>query len=339
MLTRTQSPPRIITILFLTALAVLSVASCTSRESTRPSRPTPADTYEILDVSETDSTASDTRLDVPPASVPHMVIGTWNLHNFSRYGDSEYRIDDIADEIRTLASDILAVQELKVKEDTNGSPPQAWDALLDLLPEYSGVHAPWDLGNDTTVGLLYRSDVVTLEDWTVIYEDDWYAFPRPPLVATVTVARDGMSVTFNVVSLHLKAMRDSADRRADACFKLDQYVQSSSEQNFLLIGDLNDDPHDEIGDNVFLGVFLDDPDYVFITAVLPPESVTSTGYYHMVNGRRIQGEFLDHGIATTHLANQYRSVTPAIFGVPESEFDDYRSQVSDHFPVMITFEP
>jgi endonuclease/exonuclease/phosphatase family metal-dependent hydrolase len=268
---------------------------------------------------------------------PSFRLASFNLHNFSQYGDREYRIDDIAGEIAGFRPDILGLQELEPEEGSDGSFPQAWDALLEELPDYEGVHATWDF-RDTTVGLFYRTDTVTLDDWEVIFEDDWSAFPRPPLVAHVTVRHESSPVSFTVIVVHLKAFGDSVDRRRDACEKLVEYIEDRPGQSFVIIGDMNDDPYDPAGENSFDGTFLGNPDYVFITADLPPESVSSTGYHHYVGDEYIEGEFLDHAIATAGFYAQFDEVTPAILGRPTEELSDWVRNVSDHFPLVIDFD-
>ena len=293
-----------------------------------------------LSAPSADVPPADTSDVAPATTLPSFVVGTWNLHNFSIYGEDEWRLADIATHIGDeLAPDLLAVQELKVRDGTDGAPPQAWDALLELLPDYAGVHAPWDTF-DSAVGLLYRPERVTLDATEILFEDDSWAFPRSPLAATVTVSDPAAEadVTLTVVVLHLKAMGDSADRRLLACGKLDGWVDAHPERAVVLIGDWNDDPYDPPGENVFAGTFLDAPDdYVFVTTVFPPESVTSTGWYHFVDGQRVEGEFLDHAVVTTGLHRRFASVTTTIVGVPEAAFSDYRERLSDHFPVLVDF--
>jgi hypothetical protein len=43
-------------------------------------------------------------------------------------------------------------------------------------------------------------------------------------------------------------------------------------------------------------------------------------------------------IVTTPFHGQFEAVTPAVHSVPEAEFEAFRSQYSDHFPVLVTFE-
>ncbi len=168
-----------------------------------------------------------------PGGLAPAVVATWNLHNFSKYGSNEFRLDDIEATIEGLGVDVLAVQELKLKEGTTGDSEQAWDLLLDNLEGYDGVHAPWD-SKDSTVGLIWNTATTTVDDWEVIFENEWSAFPRPPIDATVTVTRDGGESTFHVVVLHLKAFKDSVDRRREACKLLVEYEASHPDDDFVI---------------------------------------------------------------------------------------------------------
>ena len=272
-------------------------------------------------------------------TLPDVLIGSWNLHNFSKYGDKEFRLSDIAAKVDALAADVLTVQELKVAEGTAGEPPQAFDALLAALPNHLGTHNPWN-SFDSTVGVIYDTRTTSVLDQSTLFEGDSYAFPRPPLEVRVEVSKQGASTELSLIVLHLKAFGDSVDRRRDACKKLVAYLDGKSQPAYLVIGDLNDDPYDPAASNSFTGTFLDnEPAYYFLTAQLPPESVSSLGYYHYVDGKKITGEFLDHAIATEALFNRFATVTPSIDALPESQFDSYESDYSDHFPLLVSFTP
>jgi endonuclease/exonuclease/phosphatase family metal-dependent hydrolase len=273
-----------------------------------------------------------------PGDYPPMTIGTWNLHNFSKYGLNEWRLPDISAKVQELDVDVLAVQELKIDEMATDESQQAWTGLIDSLDDYEGIHAPWET-NDTTVGMLYRSSTVELLESKVLFPFDWQPFPRPPLEAKLSIKRDGKSIELTVIVLHLKAFKDSVDRRREACKKLDEYIQKSGNKQTIVIGDFNDDPYDAPAQNSYVDTFLDtEPGYYFVTATLPPETVTSTGYYHWVNGQKITGEFLDHAIVTGELYDLYGSITPAVVAQPQSQFAAWKKSYSDHFPVLVTFQ-
>jgi endonuclease/exonuclease/phosphatase family metal-dependent hydrolase len=279
--------------------------------------------------------------DVAASGLPEVLVGTWNLRNFSEHGPLEWRLDDIRDKILELDLDLLAVQELRVIEGTGGDTRQAFDALVDELPGYDGIHNPWN-PSDTVVGLVYRTASVSVISSQALFQDDWYAFPRDPLEARILVTKEGDSVEFTVIVLHLKAYSDaeSFDRRRDACEKLEGYLSGLDGPVTLILGDLNDNPYDPYSENAFADTFLfAEPEYYFVTMALPPESSTSTGWYHIVDGVRIDGEFIDHAIATGDLHRMFRRMTPRIVAVPESQYDEWTDSYSDHFPVVVEFDP
>ena len=281
------------------------------------------------------TSSSSTGGGTSPGETDAIKLGTWNLHNFSKWGESEYRIADIADEIARLDADVLGVQELKVAEGTAGEAPQAWGSLLAELDGFDGIHNPWDTF-DTTVGLVFNTATTTVVHARALFEDDSFAFPRAPLEATVSIEKGDSETELTVVVLHLKAFQDSVDRRRAACSKLDTYLQQTPGAQVVVLGDLNDDPHDPPADNSFVGTFLHaEPTYHFVTHELPPESVTSLGYYHFVDGMRIDGEFLDHFILTGAAWDAFATITPTIESVPEAERSEFEDTHSDHFPVML----
>jgi endonuclease/exonuclease/phosphatase family metal-dependent hydrolase len=275
----------------------------------------------------------------PISDPPAMVIGTWNLKNFSPYGTHDFRIEDLAAKIEQLAPDVLAVQEIKVKEGSEGQGSQAWDALLGELEGYEGLVNPYN-PIDSVVGLLYDPSTVSVVAYKPLFLDDWWPFPRAPLEVTLRVIRDGKQITVKVIVVHLKAFPEGAERRREACEDLDAYLQNGLAQTTLIIGDFNDDPFDTGEDNVFLTSFQErEPTYDFVTADMPLGTVTSLGYQHLVNGVVVDGEFLDHGVATERLHISYADIEPEVISRPLSDYDWYEETYSDHFPVLLHFTP
>jgi endonuclease/exonuclease/phosphatase family metal-dependent hydrolase len=265
-------------------------------------------------------------LDVSSANGPGWTIGTWNLETFSRE-PHDPRMPNLAAEIESLAPDLLAVQELATVDSLDMQP---FDTLVAAMPSYNGLHNPWQSW-DTTVGFVYRPDVVSVLSVEALFVDDPDAFPRPPLRADVRVG----SSDFTVIVVHLKAYDDGLERRRAACEALDAYVRSTlDDAPVILIGDFNDDPNESPATNAF-GPLLD---YPFLTGDLPPESVTETSYWHEVDGQVVAGTFLDHAIATGELVDAWPNRTARIAGVEESEWDTWRALYSDHFPVLVTLE-
>ena len=126
--------------LLIPALALLWVASC----DTGPPVSSPPDTQSATDstpgpIDTAEADATEEPADIAPVGPqpiedpPPMVVGSWNLKNFSLYGANDFRLDDLADEIEVLAPDVLALQEIKVKEGTEGD-PEPLEGLLQRRP-------------------------------------------------------------------------------------------------------------------------------------------------------------------------------------------------------------
>ena len=321
----------------------LDAASIADSTLTEEDASSATDLVDSTDVIAPDSEADQEPI-LPPgpepiADPPAMVIGSWNLRNFSPYGTNDFRIEDLAFKIRQLQPDVLAVQEIKVKDGSDGAGNQAWDALLDELEDYEGLVNPYN-PLDSVVGLLYDPSVVSVVAYKPLFVGDWWPFPRAPLEVTLRVTRGDRQIMVKVIVVHLKAFPEGAERRREACEDLDAYLQSGLPQTTLVIGDFNDDPFDVGEDNVFLSSFQDqEPTYEFLTADMPLGTVTSLGYQHLINGVVVHGEFLDHGVATERLHISYSEITPEVISQPPSDYDWYRDTYSDHFPLMLHFTP
>jgi endonuclease/exonuclease/phosphatase family metal-dependent hydrolase len=267
-------------------------------------------------------------------------IGTWNLKKFSKYGDGEFRLDDVAAAIQAMDIPVLALQELEVKDGTTGEGAQAFDALVDRMDGWAGEHVDWT-GQDTKVGLIYDTKRATLNAWEVIYKSESWAFPRRPLVADLTVDVGDRKVEISVISIHLKAFKgqENVERRREACEKLKTYMETRPERAFVVIGDFNDDPYDPPDENTFTGTFLDAaPGYHLVSQQLPLGTVTSTGYGTSVNGDWQDGEFLDHAIIDDTMSDLATKVSVQVVGQPPGEWDEWKKNHSDHFPLLLHME-
>ncbi|MCB9730010.1 MAG: endonuclease/exonuclease/phosphatase family protein [Deltaproteobacteria bacterium] len=293
-----------------------------------------------IDVPSGDAGA-DPGPELPTGPAPPVTVATWNLRDFSPYGAQESRLDHIAQQLAALDADIIGVQELEAREGSDGSPPQAWDALLDRLPAYEGVHAPWNL-QDSVVGLLVRRDTVRVLAAKPIFVGDWWPFPRAPLDATLSVEKPEGTVLLHVVVIHLKAFGDSESlsRRREACTKLAGALGGRGDARYVLVGDFNDSPHDPAPESAFVGTLLGvEPVWTFVTAALPPTTVSSTGGSHEVDGQVIEGGLLDQIVVDETVTDLYPAPVAEVIARPVAEYDAWRAGWSDHFPVILHLTP
>jgi endonuclease/exonuclease/phosphatase family metal-dependent hydrolase len=242
-------------------------------------------------------------------------VVTYNLESYPLTPDAEAKAVSVIEDLRP---DVIALQEI--------ADADAFDALVAALPDYDGVLND-DPGAYLRVGLLWRTERVTVTDTETLFPTDWYAFPRPPLKAHVEIDA-ATPIDFTAVVLHLKAQLDaeSEERRRVACQRLDEWVtaelEASDEQDIVLIGDLNDKVTDPPQWNVF-GPFLDHPDrYAFLT--LPAAEAGEHTYIPFES-------FIDHVVVTTDTLDEVGSGQTEVLAL-ETEVPGYRD-LTDHRPV------
>ncbi|MEZ4265854.1 MAG: endonuclease/exonuclease/phosphatase family protein [Myxococcota bacterium] len=279
--------------------------------------------------------------DLPQGPAPSFTVATWNLRKFSPFGVDESRLANIAAQLAALDADVIGLQEIEAREFTDGSPPQAWDALLDALPAYDGVHVPWNL-QDSVVGLLVRRDTVRILAAKPLFVGDWWPFPRAPLDATLLIQKPEGSIVVHVVVVHLKAFGDSESfgRRREACQKLNAFLGGKADTRYILVGDFNDSVLDPPAENTFFGTLLDaEPTWTIATAALPESTVSSTSWFHVVDGQQVRGELIDHVIVDETITDVYPAPTAEVIARPLAEYDTWTDGWSDHFPVLLHLTP
>ena len=264
-----------------------------------------------------------------------LTVSSWNLRNFSEYGDSESRLGAMVSVLDGLESDIIFLQELLPTKSGFGKKDEAFDALTSALKGYEGLRGDWQ-DSDSSVGLVYDSERLNLIEVRELFAENQYAFPRPALLATFA---DPLYPThsFGVIVLHLKSYEQDGsgkDRRREACAILNAYLDAQGDKPFLFGGDLNDSPLDSGEDNVFSDTFLaEGAPYRFPTGNFPSESFTFGG---MIDGA-FTGLFLDHFVLTDSLAAQYGSYALTIFPMTLEEMAPWIPLHSDHLPITIQF--
>jgi len=250
-------------------------------------------------------------------------LATWNLEYFPQTVNT---VEEVAKIIEALDIDLYAIQEIN---DTT-----AFQDLLDRLPEYDGRFSDDEYSwGYLKTGLIYKRSQISVSQVRQIFEDDWYAFTRPPLVAQVVAQRSGVRFDFVLIVLHLKAgsNADDRDRRQEAVEKLKAYlddeIASGQEKDYLVVGDWNDQL-DDAGDNVFTA-FLEDPEsYRFLTAALAGKQLQASYPRY--------GTLIDHILVSQDALAEYDGGSTETLRLDE-EVDGYEIKISDHRPVMAAF--
>lgn len=249
-------------------------------------------------------------------------IATWNIEHFPL--KDRITVSYLAQLIRDLDIDMIGIQEIN---DQN-----YFRSLVDSLPDYVGFISQYP-SDYLKLAILYKKDMISISTPYQIYIDDWYTFPRPPLVTHVEVRdNDRVVFDFTLIINHLKAFGDdeSRNRRNNACIKLKNFIDSqiltSHDKDCISIGDYNDKLDIPISQNVFK-VFLEDSvHYRFLTLPL----INEASYIGNFNS------LIDHLLITRDCEDEFgEGITEILY--LEKEFDMYTSYISDHRPVLSRF--
>jgi endonuclease/exonuclease/phosphatase family metal-dependent hydrolase len=261
---------------------------------------------------------------VPAVGTPGAVdIATWNIENFPQLPSTP---SIVADLITSMRLDLIAVQEI--------ADVAAFNELVARLRNHDGALSTHTYGDGTyqKIGFIYRSDLITLSNAVLLFDNDGWEFPRPALRATFTID-DGVHpiVEFIAIALHLKAGFGSEDRqrREDANMMLETYVTqlvNSGDDQVLVIGDFNEVLTSSGGLDVFAPWLQPPGDYTVHTMDLANQG----GASFIPNG-----SILDHHVSTSALDDEFAG-TAAVIPPLDDQYESYQYAISDHLPVVVS---
>lgn len=254
-------------------------------------------------------------------------IATWNIRNFPLASNTTEKLEVI---IPQLDIDLYAVQEIEDKDE--------FKKLTDKMEKYDGFLSShtYSSGEYQKTGIIYKKDIVSILSSELLFSDDNYAFPRPPLLLHLNTASNGKNFDFYLIIIHLKAFsgQENVDRRKAAALKLKNYIDekinnpNETEKDYIIAGDWNDLIDEVPEDNAFQ-VFLDASNsYRFLTDSLLgiDENASYPSWSELIDHILISGdaffEYSGGSIKTLRLDDQ---------------ISDYSSTISDHRPVMAIF--
>lgn len=254
-------------------------------------------------------------------------IMTWNVEHFPK---SESTIESIKSIILDLDIDIVAFQEI--------SDSLKFYELLDQLPEYKGfVKIDYEIG----LAYLYKKSIIEMDSIFQMFNqyEYWNIFPRAPLFMKFRYENEN----FILINNHLKccgdgklinSKYDEENRRLQAMGKLLTYSnQNFSNQNHIIVGDLNDDITDNIEDNVFIGVINKPNLYRFVDMEIAkgePEGWSYPSY----------PSHLDHIIINNTLFDDFNNFETDVSVIKsekifKNNWNEYDSKISDHRPLAL----
>ena len=254
-------------------------------------------------------------------------VVTWNIESFPKAGITTQNY--VIQIILAIDADVFALQEIESSSSFN--------YVISQLNEQDSVYT-WDgyrasgASYEINIAYIYKTDFIQINDMYEIFQDDWFAFPRSPLVFEITYENEGLVIINN----HLKAGGNPEDeeRRQEASQKLQAFIDSTfSEVNVLIVGDLNDDITEPQEDNVFWNFIEDSANYLFADMEIAEGTYVNWSYPGWPS-------HLDHILITNELFDEYENSTVQTILVDyylDGGWHEYDVNVSDHRPVGMKF--
>ena len=248
-------------------------------------------------------------------------VATWNIENFPFAGVTTALVADL---IASMNLDLVAVQEIENIA--------AFDELVARLRGYAGVLSSHTYGDGSyqKIGFIYRTDLLELDGGTLLFKQDSFEFPRPPLQIRVTVKESGTD--FLAIALHLKAGQADEDRerRVAAMAQLEAHmrgnVDGTGDDEMMVLGDFNQTLLGSLSAEVYEPFTSAPGQYAIRTQELADAGTIS----HLSSNRLI-----DHVLTTSALADELAGGTTVIPPL-DQQMSNYFADVSDHLPVVIS---
>jgi len=256
-------------------------------------------------------------------------LATWNIEWFPK--NDQVTINYVTEIISLLDLDILAIQEV---DDTT-----MFDQMLDALPAYTGYYeSSWFAG----LAYIYKIGLVEINDIYEIYTTSpyWNAFPRSPMVMDINF----MGENYFIINNHFKCCgdgiidfddtSDEENRRYTAINLIKEYIDNNlSDNNVIVLGDLNDNIAEELPNNVFQDVLNDSNHYRFADLEIAQGNSSEWSFPNWPS-------HLDHILITNELFNRLNNSVVQTIKIDEylnGGWNEYDQNISDHRPVAIKF--
>ncbi len=259
-------------------------------------------------------------------------VMTWNIEWFPKNGQTT--INYVTQIIKALDIDLLAIQEV---DDTI-----SFNQMIDSLNAYEGyLESSWFAG----LAYIYKPATIQINDIYEIYTTSqyWSSFPRSPMI--IDLNYEGKRII--VINNHFKCCgdgilditnsNDEETRRYHASNLLKEYIDIHfSNENVIILGDLNDVLSDSNQNNVFQLILDDTDNYLFAD-------------YDIAMGNNSEWSYptwpshIDHILITNELFDDFESVGSVVSTIKIDEFlpgswFEYDQNISDHRPVALKLD-
>lgn len=278
------------------------------------------------------STSGQTIEDLAFGTDTTFEVMTWNIEWFPKNG--QVTVDYVIDIIEALDVDLIAIQEV---DDVT-----EFEQMMENLISYDGyLESAWFAG----LAYIYKPAIIQINDIYEIYTTSpyWSPFPRSPMVMDLNYEDERIIVINNHFKccgddiLDLTNPDDEETRRYYASNLLKEYIDTHfSNENVIVLGDLNDMLSDSPQNNVFQLILDDVENYLFTD-------------YEIAMGDNSEWSYptwpshLDHILITNELFDDFENDSSVISTIKIDEYLtgswwEYEENISDHRPVALKLD-
>ena len=259
---------------------------------------------------------------VDPGSTTTLDIITFNAEGFPKAGYTS--VTALSALIKTIDPDIVALQEVASEADFN--------RLVKLMPGWTGVFYP--INNDEwNLAYLLKNSETELVQGTVrtLFENDTWAFPRPPFEMIVRHKASGRELI--LINLHLKCCGgvENESSRRSASQQLKDYLDAQhADEAVVMLGDYNDEISSQSAEeNPFINFIMDASDYAFADMEIAKGSQLWWSYPSWPS-------HIDHILVTDEL---FADIDTTMTIKVSPCYPEYGEVLSDHRPLGIRINP
>lgn len=249
-------------------------------------------------------------------------IVTFNVQGFPMAGYAS--VTALSALVKSLDPDVVALQEVASEADFN--------RLVNLMPGWTGLFYPVN-NDDWNLAYLIKNAEMEIIQGTArtLFEDDSYAFPRPPF--EIMVRHKASDRNLLLINLHLKCCggSDNESRRRSASQQLKDYLdQQRPDDAVVMLGDYNDEiTSASATENPFLNFIDDASDYSFADMAIATGSRLWWSYPSWPS-------HIDHILVTNEL---FADIDTTVVIKASPCYPDYSEVLSDHRPVGVRINP
>lgn len=247
--------------------------------------------------------------------------------------DDELQINNIAEVIRSIQSDIIALQEVGTS-----SAYATLDTIVKKLGDEWGasILPAWNDNCGQNPGIIYKKTKIQLVNSVLLnsgissqgnsYYYNWSS-GRYPVLYNLNIVDGSTLIPLSFINIHAKAMSDEASyiRRKGASEGLKAVLDGSdfNAKNIILIGDFNDymegSQCSSCGDSPYKNFIDDTVNYLGLTSGL------NNPYYN--------NPVIDHIIISNELFGNYVQNSSVLEIGATNAVVNYRTTTSDHTPI------